>query len=86
MELVLVAAVAMLGFAVSRVLHVERRELLIYFSGLAVLVVFGVVLFSKYALIIPSTTLLFAWTAGVTGGHYLGPWRRNCVWHAHRRR
>lgn len=71
-ELVLVAVVAMLGFAVSRVLHVERRELVIYFSGLAVLVVFGVVLFSKYALIIPSTTLLFAWTAGVTGGHYFG--------------
>ncbi len=69
-ELPLLGVIALLGFAVSRLVHVERREWLIYFTGLAALVVLGAVLFSTYAIIIPSTSLFFAWTAGVTGGHY----------------
>ena len=69
-ELAMLAFVAVLGFAVSRFLHVERREWMIYFAGLAALVLLGVVMFSQYSVIIPTTTLFFAWTAGVTGGHY----------------
>jgi adenylate cyclase len=71
-ELALLTLIAVLGFAVSRLLHVERRELLIYFGGLAALVLLGAVMFSNYAVIIPTTTLFFAWTAGVAGGHYSG--------------
>jgi CHASE2 domain-containing sensor protein len=70
MELALLAVVALLGFLVSSFLSVKRYDWLIYFGGLAALVLLGVVLFSTYAIIIPSTTLFFAWTAGVTGGHY----------------
>ena len=69
-ELVLLAAVALLGFVVSSFISVKRYDWLVYFCGLAALVVLGAVLFSTYAIIIPSTALFFAWTAGVTGGHY----------------
>ena len=71
-ELVLLAVVALLGFVVSSFISAKRYDWLVYFCGLAVLVLLGVVLFSTYAIIIPSTTLFFAWTAGVTGGHYAG--------------
>lgn len=70
MELALLAVVALLGFMVSRFFSVKRYDWLVYFCGLAALVILGVVLFSTYAIIIPSTSLFFAWTAGVTGGHY----------------
>jgi CHASE2 domain-containing sensor protein len=70
MELALLAVVALLGFMVSRFFSVKRYDWLVYLCGLAALVILGVVLFSTYAIIIPSTSLFFAWTAGVTGGHY----------------
>ena len=55
----------------SRLQHVDiERGPLERMFGLATLVLIGVVLFSVYAILMPTTTLFFAWTAGVTGGHY----------------
>ena len=69
-ELALLAVVALLGFIVSSFISVRRYDWLVYFCGLAALVLLGVALFSVYTVIIPTTSLFFAWTAGVTGGHY----------------
>lgn len=70
LELPLLAFVALLGFLLSSFLRVKRFDWLIYFCGLAVLILLGVALFSAFTIIIPSTSLFFAWTAGITGGHY----------------
>jgi len=69
-ELALLAVVALLGFIVSSFISVKRYDWLVYFCGLAALVALGVAIFSVYTVIIPTTSLFFAWTAGVTGGHY----------------
>jgi adenylate cyclase len=69
-ELALLAIVAFLGYLFSRRWRVERYDWLVYFAGIILLVALGIVMFSAYSLIVPSTTLFFAWTLGVTGGHY----------------
>ena len=69
-ELILLAAVAFLGFLCGQQQRLKRYDWLLYFLGLAALILAGIVLFWGYSVIIPSTTLFFAWTLGITGGHY----------------
>jgi CHASE2 domain-containing sensor protein len=70
-EFVMLAIVGFLGFLVTSHWLSKRFDWVLYFSGIGVLIVAGAILFSKYGLLIPSTTLFFAWTLGVTGGHYV---------------
>ncbi len=69
-ELLLLAAVAFLGYLFSRRWRIKRYDWILYFAGIALLAGLGIVMFVAYSLIVPSTTLFFAWTLGVTGGHY----------------
>jgi adenylate cyclase len=70
-ELVLLLLVAFAGYLFSRRWQVKKYDWLLYFVGIGGLVALGIVMFTVYSLIVPSTTLFFAWTLGVTGGHYL---------------
>jgi len=54
----------------ARMIH--RYGTAAYTLGLAVLAGVGVALFARWHLIIPTTTVLFAWLAGVSGGQYSG--------------
>jgi CHASE2 domain-containing sensor protein len=69
-EAILLTIVALVGFAVSRRLTARRYDWLLYFVGLGALLLTGVGFFWQASVIAPSTTLFFAWTLGVTGGHY----------------
>lgn len=69
-ELALAAIVAFLGFLFSVQWRAQHYDWLVYIGGLVLLGGLGVILFAVLAIIIPSTTLFFAWTGGVTGGHY----------------
>jgi adenylate cyclase len=70
-EVILLTIVALIGFAVSRRLRVQRYDWLLYFIGLGALLLIGIGFFWQASVIAPSTTLFFAWTLGVTGGHYV---------------
>jgi adenylate cyclase len=70
-ELVLLAIVAFLGFLLARRWETKRYDWILYACGVAVLIVLGIVLFHTFSVITPTTTLFFAWTLGVTGGHYI---------------
>ncbi|GEM_PF-1297812 len=63
-------AIAAAGFYAARRWVWMQREWIVYGAGLAFLVVVGVILFTQFKLVMPSTTLLLAWFAGVTGGYY----------------
>lgn len=69
-EMIILGMVCFLGFLFSRQWQIKRYDLLLYVVGIFVLMVLGIVLFSFFSIIAPSTTLFFAWTFGVTGGHY----------------
>lgn len=70
-ELILLLTVAFVGYMFSYRWQIRKYDWLTYFVGLGVLVTVGIITFSAYSLILPSTTLFFAWTLGITGGHYL---------------
>lgn len=69
-EMIVLGMVCLLGFLFSRRWQIRRYDLLLYILGIAALMGLGIVLFSVFDIIAPSTTLFFAWTFGVTGGHY----------------
>lgn len=69
-ELILLTIVAFLGYWFSHRFKIKRYDWILYFVGIGLLVVLGIVTFTAYNLIVPSTTLFFAWTLGVTGAHY----------------
>lgn len=75
-EFALLLVVAFAGYLFSRRWRIKKYDWLLYFFGIGVLVILGIVLFSAYSLIAPSTTLFFAWTLGVTGGNYLTSFKR----------
>jgi adenylate cyclase len=70
-ELLLLIAVAFLGFLLSLRWRIKRFGWQLFFGGLVVLIGLGSILFVFFNIIAPSTTLFFAWTFGVTGGHYM---------------
>lgn len=70
-ELTLLLFVAFAGYLFSRRWQIKKYDWLLYFVGIGGLAALGIFMFSAYSLIVPSTTLFFAWTLGVTGGHYL---------------
>lgn len=69
-ELILLIVVGFLGYLFSFYWSVRRYDWLLYGIGIAVLVIAGVALFSQFSVLLPSTTLFFAWTLGVTGGRF----------------
>ncbi len=70
-EMILLAVVCLVGFLANRRWRqLKRYDLFLYVGGIAVLILGGIVLFAGFRIIAPSTTLFFAWTLGVTGGHY----------------
>ena len=69
-EVLLLVSVAFLGFLLSVLWRIKRFGWQLYFGGLVFLIGLGSVLFAFFGIIAPSTTLFFAWTFGVTGGHY----------------
>lgn len=69
-ELILLAVIAFLGFLFSRQWRAQRYDWLVYLGGLILLGGIGVILFATKGIILPSATLFFAWTGGVSGGHY----------------
>ncbi len=69
-ELWILMIIGFLGFLSSLRLDSKHYDWVLYLLGLGVLILAGLLLFWRYGLIIPSTTLFFAWTLGVTGGHY----------------
>jgi adenylate cyclase len=70
-EAMMLAIVAFLGFLFTRRWETKRYDWVLYGTGLVILVVLGIVLFHVFSIIAPTTTLFFAWTLGVTGGHYV---------------
>nr|MBX2805718.1 CHASE2 domain-containing protein [Hyphomicrobiales bacterium] len=70
-ELVLLLVVAFAGYLFSQRWQIKKYDWILYFVGIFALGTLGIVMFFAYSLIVPSTTLFFAWTLGVTGGHYL---------------
>jgi len=71
-EAITVFMVALLGYALGWRARIYWYRAAPYAIGIAVLAVIGVALFAFWHLIIPTTTVLFAWLAGVGGGHYSG--------------
>ncbi len=71
-EALAVFTVAILGYALGWRAHIHRYGAATYVIGITVLAVIGVTLFALWHLIIPTTTVLFAWLAGVSGGQYSG--------------
>lgn len=69
-EVILLIVVAFLGYLFSVYWSVKRYDWLLYGVGVALLVVVGALLFSEFGILLPSTSLFFAWTLGVTGGRY----------------
>lgn len=69
-ELAFLALAAFLGFLISAQWDSKKLDWVFYFAGIAILMMTGVAVFYAFALIIPTTFLFFAWTAGVTGAHY----------------
>lgn len=69
-EFTLLALAALSGFLISYRLPSKRYDWALYGAGIVVLVITGIGLFWAYSIILPTTTLLFAWTAGVSGAHY----------------
>jgi adenylate cyclase len=69
-EVILLIAICFLGTLFSLYWSVKRYDWLLYGVGVGILVVMGAALFSEFGILIPSTTLFFAWTLGVTGGRY----------------
>ncbi len=69
-EMAVLGMVCFLGFLFSRQWQIKRYDLLLYIAGIGALVTFGIILFTVFNVIAPSTTLFFAWTFGVSGGHY----------------
>ncbi len=62
--------IATAGFYAARRWVWMQREWIVYGSGLVVLIFAGVVLFTQFKLVLPTTTLLLAWLGGVSGGYY----------------
>jgi adenylate cyclase len=71
-EFVLLMLGAFLGFLISRRLPGRRFDWLFYGAGIAVLVAAGIGLFWAFSIVLPTTMLFFAWTAGVSGARYAG--------------
>ena len=69
-EAAILFAVAGIGFWLGQRFRLKRFDSLVYVVSLCALVALGAFLFAKFRLIIPSTTVFFAWLAGVAGGHY----------------
>jgi CHASE2 domain-containing sensor protein len=69
-EFPLLAVVCFLGFLISQQYQSKKLDFVLYACGIAVFVVAGIALFATLSTILPTTLLLFAWTAGVTGAHY----------------
>lgn len=70
-EALLLAIVAFIGFLFTYRSGTKRYDWVLYVCGLGALIVLGIVLFYAFSIIAPTTTLFFAWTLGVTGGHYI---------------
>jgi CHASE2 domain-containing sensor protein len=70
LELMLLMVVALIGFLISQSLGGKRYDLVFYVIGLGALLAIGILFFWQASVIAPSTTLFFAWTLGITGGHY----------------
>ncbi len=58
------------GFYAARRWVWMQREWIVYGSGLAVLILAGIILFTQFKVVLPTTTLLLAWLGGVSGGYY----------------
>lgn len=71
-EALIVFTVALLGYALGWGARIYRYRAAAYAIGIAVLAMIGIALFALWHLIIPTTTVLFAWLAGLSGGHYSG--------------
>jgi adenylate cyclase len=70
-ELILLLLVAFVGYMFSQRWQMKKYDVITYGVGIGVLIIVGIVMFSAYSVIMPSTTLFFAWTLGVTGGNYI---------------
>jgi CHASE2 domain-containing sensor protein len=71
-EALTVFTIALLGYALGWRARIHWYRAAHYAIGIVVLAMIGVTLFALWHLIIPTTTVLFAWIAGVSGGHYSG--------------
>lgn len=69
-EFALLALACFLGFLISQQYASKRLDYVLYACGIVVFLIAGIVLFATFSTILPTTLLLFAWTAGVTGAHY----------------
>ncbi|MDX2263841.1 MAG: CHASE2 domain-containing protein [Hyphomicrobiales bacterium] len=69
-EAVALFLIAALGFYAARRWTWMRSEWIVYISGLAALILVGAIAFSAYKIIVPTSTLLLAWFAGVWGGYH----------------
>jgi adenylate cyclase len=70
-ETLLLVIIAFVGFLMTRGWETRRYDWVLYVGGVMILMICGIVLFHFFSIIAPTTTLLFAWTLGVTGGHYI---------------
>ncbi len=70
LEFVALLFVALMAFCLGRRWQLGRYNLLVNLTGIVVLVAVSVLLFSHVQVLVPSTTLFFAWIGGVTLGHF----------------
>jgi adenylate cyclase len=69
-EFIVLALVCFLGFVISQQYASKRMDYVLYLCGIVVFVASGIGLFAVFSMILPTTLLLLAWTAGVYGAHY----------------
>jgi CHASE2 domain-containing sensor protein len=71
-ESVAVFILALVGYVLGWRARLHRYGTATHIFGVVVLALIGATVFDRAHLIIPTTTLLFGWLAGVIGGHYSG--------------
>jgi adenylate cyclase len=69
-EFPLLVVLCFVGFLISQQYASKKLDYVLYAGGVAVFVVSGIALFAIFSMILPTTLLLLAWTAGVYGAHY----------------
>jgi CHASE2 domain-containing sensor protein len=69
-ELVILCAVAALGFLIGRRHLSVRSHLLIDMLGVTIFISLSIIIFAYGAVIFPFVNVMLAWVSGLAGGHH----------------
>jgi hypothetical protein len=68
--MLVVGALAFVGFFAGRRYRLKRYEMLIYSCGAVLIIIAGLFVFAAHDLILPSDTIFYSAIIGVTVGHH----------------